>query len=154
MLIQQIMQRPVMTIHPHTLVPEAARLLHDHRIGGLPVIDDHRQVLGIVTEHDLFLKPKRLAFTGARVPSLFRQWVEPTYLTDAYRRSRHYLAAEVMSAPATCCRVNDSVGHVAWLMAQQNIGHVPVVMNGKLVGIVTRRDIVRLLAAGETWRSS
>jgi CBS domain-containing protein len=154
MLIYHIMQRPVMTIGSQTALPEIADLLHDHHIGGLPVVDDRHRVLGIVTERDLFLKPKHPVFASDRLPSLFRQWVEPAYLIEAYRRSRHRVAAEVMTAPAICCHIGDSVGQVAWLMAEHSIGHVPVLVNHKLVGIVTRRNIVRLLAAGETWRSS
>lgn len=154
MLVRHIMHRPVITVRPQTVLPEIARLLHEQRLGGVPVVDDGQRVLGMVTERDLFLKPKRPPFSGDRLPSLFRQWVDPTHLAEAYHRSRHRTAYDVMTQPVICCEAHEPAGQIAWLMALHAIGHVPVVMNSRLVGIVTRRNIVRLLAAGETWRSS
>jgi len=153
MLVHQIMQRPVIGIQPQTPLPAVARLLHTQRLTGVPVLDDRAGVVGIVTERDLLLKARRMAHTGDRLPSLFRQWTEPAQLLAAYRQAQHLTAADIMTQPVITCPPDDTAGHAAWLMAQHGIGHVPVVAAGELVGLVTRRDLIRLLAEEDAWAS-
>ncbi|HSL28405.1 MAG TPA: CBS domain-containing protein [Anaerolineales bacterium] len=149
MRVDEIMTRDVVTIGVGTTVEEIVRLLTEHRIGGLPVIDDQQRVIGIVTESDLFLKEKGMPFSAVKVPMLFRRWVEPDRITEIYEDARHHTAADVMTSAVICVNVDDTVGHTAWLMAQRNIKRVPVLREGKLAGIVTRADILQLLAKEE-----
>ena len=149
MRVEEIMTRDVVTIAPDTTVDEIARLLTEHRIGGLPVVDEKHRVLGIVTESDLFLKEKGMPFSAVKVPMLFRRWVEPDRITEIYEDARHHTAADVMTRRVNCVDVADTVGHTAWLMAQNNIKRVPVLRDGTLAGIITRADIIRLLAKEE-----
>lgn len=149
MRAEHIMTREVVAIKADTTVDEIARLLSEHRIGGLPVVDDENRVIGIVSESDLFLKEKGMPFSAVKVPTLFKRWVDPDRLTEIYEDARHHTAADVMTSKVICVDVDDSVGHAAWLMAQRNIKRVPVLQNGVLAGIITRADIIRLLARGE-----
>lgn len=146
MRVEEIMTREVITVTADTTVEEIARLLTEHRIGGLPVVDDKNQVLGIVTESDLFLKEKGMPFSAVKAPTLFKRWVDPDQLTEIYEGARHHTAADVMTTQAVSVEADDTIGHAAWLMAQHNINRVPVLRNGVLAGIVTRADIIRLLA--------
>jgi CBS domain-containing protein len=153
MLVRQIMTQPVIAAQQQTPVPEVARLLTEHRIGGVPVVDEQRRVVGIVSERDLFLAKRYLPFAAETVPVLFREWVDPARLGEAYRRSRHHTAADVMTADVFCCHADQLVGHAAWLMATKDVEQLPVLRHGRLVGMVTRRDILRQLAANK-WPSS
>lgn len=147
MRVKDIMARDMVTVSAETTVVEIARLLTEHRIGGLPVVNEKYQVIGIVTENDLFLKEKGIPFSAVKVPMLFGRWVEPDRITEIYEEARHHTAADVMTSSVVCVDVEDTVGHAAWLMAQCNIKRVPVLRDGTLAGIVTRADIVQLLAS-------
>lgn len=149
MKTREIMTREVIRIHVDTTVNEIARLLSEHRIGSLPVVDEEDRVIGIVSESDLFLKEKGMPFSAVKVPTLFQRWVDPDRLTEIYEGARHHTAADVMTTEVVCVDVEDTVGHAAWLMAQRDIKRIPVLENGKLAGIISRADIIRLLARDE-----
>jgi CBS domain-containing protein len=146
MKTQDIMTRNVIKIRKDTTVAEIARLLSEHHIGGIPVVDEDNRVLGIVSESDLFLKEKGLPFSAVKVPVLFKRWVDPDRLTEIYDEARHHTAADVMTREIVCVDVEDTISHVAWLMAQRDIKRVPVLRDGVLAGIITRSDIIRNLA--------
>lgn len=149
MKVQEIMNRDVVSVRVDTTVAEIARLLSEHRIGGLPVVDDENRVIGIVCESDLFLKEKGLPFSAVKIPTLFKRWVDPDRLAEIYEGARHHTAADVMTTKVICVDVDDTVSHTAQLMAQRNIKRVPVLQDGRLAGIITRTDIIRLLARNE-----
>lgn len=146
MKAKDIMTRDVITVRPDTSVEVIARLLTEHHISGVPVIDDQGRVVGIVSESDLFLKEKGIPFSAVKLPSLFKQWVDPVRLTEIYEGARQHTAAEVMTREVICAEAEDDVGGVAWLMAQHHLKRVPVLRNGVLVGIITRADVIRMLA--------
>jgi CBS domain-containing protein len=146
MKVQDIMTREVIKIREDTTVEEIARLLSEHHIGGMPVVDEDDRVIGIVCESDLFLKEKGLPFSAVKVPVLFKRWVDPDRLAEIYEEARHHTAADVMTGDVVCVDAGDTMSHAAWLMAQNNIKRVPVLRDGFLTGIITRSDIIRLLA--------
>ena len=140
------MTKDVTTVRPDTTVEEIAHLLTTHRISAVPVVDDDHRVIGIVSESGLFLKEKGIPFSAVKLPALFRQWVDPGQLAEIYEGTRHHTANDIMSKDVICVDDNDDIGHVAWLMAQRSLKRVPVVRDGKLVGIISRADLIRLLA--------
>ncbi|MCK6584110.1 MAG: CBS domain-containing protein [Anaerolineales bacterium] len=149
MKVQDIMIRDVISICVDTTVDEIAKVLNEHRIGGAPVVDKERRVIGIVCESDLFLREKGLPFSAVKIPTLFKRWVDPDRLAEIYEGARHHTAADVMTTNVVCVDVDDTVGHAALLMVQRNIKRIPVLQDGILVGIITRTDIIRLLARDE-----
>lgn len=149
MKVHDIMIRDVISICVDTTVDEIAKVLNEHRIGGAPVVDKERRVIGIVCESDLFLREKGLPFSAVKIPTLFKRWVDPDRLAEIYEGARHHTAADVMTTNVVCVDVDDTVGHAALLMAQRNIKRIPVLQDGILVGIITRTDIIRLLARDE-----
>jgi CBS domain-containing protein len=146
MKIKDIMTREVVSVERDTPVDEVARLLIEHDIGGVPVIDKGRRVIGIVNESDLFLKEKGIPFSAVKAPMLFEQWVEPEKLIEIYAEAHKHTAADVMTERVICVEEQDTIPGVALLMARHDVKHVPVVRDGKLVGMVTRLDIIRFLA--------
>jgi CBS domain-containing protein len=144
--VKDLMIHDVIKINADTPVEEIARLFKNRPIGSLPVVDKEDRVIGIVTESDLFLKEKGLPFSAVKVPVLFKRWVDPDKLTEIYKEAKYHTAADVMSTDVICVDIEDTVSHVAWLMAQRNIKRVPVLQGGRLAGIISRSDIIRLLA--------
>jgi CBS domain-containing protein len=149
MKVSEIMTANPVTVRPETTVAEIARLLTERKIGGIPVTDADGRVLGVVTENDLFLKQKGMPFSAVKMPKRFAEWVQPERLADIYAAARHHTAAGIMSRNPVTVGAADSIGHVAWEMARHDVGRVLVLRDGCLVGIITRADIIRLLARDE-----
>jgi CBS domain-containing protein len=150
MKVKEIMTKDVISVQTHTTVEEIARLLVTYHVGGLPVVDEESRVVGMVDENDLFLKEKGIPFSAVKVPILFQQWVEPEKLDEIYADAHLHTAADIMNKPVTCVSPEDRVNDVAWLMAQNDLKHVPVTQDDILVGIITRIDIIRSLAVNRS----
>jgi|DewCreStandDraft_5_1066085.scaffolds.fasta_scaffold00164_57 CBS domain-containing protein len=144
------MTRPVITVRPDTRVGEIARLMVEHAISGIPVVDDAGRVVGIVTESDLIVRHARLHFPvylpilGEVIPigNLRR-------LNAELRRALGTTAADVMTSPVRTVDVDTPLEEVVTLLVDHRIGRVPVLEQGRLAGIITRADIVRLIAREE-----
>lgn len=124
MLVQQILQAKggdgVITIKPGTLVSAAAQTLAERRIGGLVVSSDGEKPDGILSERDIV---RSLAVRGA------------TCLTEKID--------EMMTRNPVCCSRQDTSDAVLARMTEGRFRHMPVVEDGKLVGIVTIGDVVK-----------
>jgi nucleotide-binding universal stress UspA family protein/predicted transcriptional regulator len=143
-----VMTSEVIAVRADTGVQEIARLLKERRIGGAPVIGGEGEVIGMVSEGDLFLKQKALPYGEFGAPTLFGQFVEPENIAEIYREARHLTAADVMSGAVVTVDAQDQIGQVAETMMRYGLRRVPVTHDGKLVGIISRSDIIDLLAQG------
>lgn len=146
MRAEQIMTTDVTTVHADTSVEEVARLLTTRRVGSVPVVDDDHCVVGIVNDEELFTSEKGIPFSAVRVPVLFEKWARPDRVEEIYANARRNTAKDVMSYEYVCVEVNASVGHITQLMVEQNLHRVLVTRNRRLVGIITRLDLIRMLA--------
>jgi CBS domain-containing protein len=141
-----VMTGQVVTATPQTTVQDAAKLMINNRISGLPIVDWDRHLVGIVTEGDLL----RRAETGTeRQRSRWSEWFSPnSRLAGEYIKSRSRRVADVMSRDVVNVTKLATLGEIADLMETRCIKRVPVVHDGKLVGIVSRADLLRVLASG------
>ncbi len=144
--VGDVMTTQVITVAPTTQVGEIARLMSQHDIGGLPVVDNG-DVIGVVTELDLIVRNTRF-----KMPAFFTILDMIIYLETPKHyeeRLEHILgttAEEIMSKPAKTIAPAATIEELAELMVGRRMNPIPVVDNGKLVGIVSRSDIVRLMA--------
>ena len=148
--VRLIMTRGVQTVTPETSINEVARLIWEHKIGSLPVVENG-QVVGMVTDYDLITReteydaPVFFSFLEAyfRVPG--------TGDEEQLRRILAISARELMSSPAITIGPDDTVQDAATAMYEKRLNALPVVdQDGVLVGIVSRADIVRLMVADES----
>jgi len=129
----------VMSDHPRTVLAdtplrEAARTLVRNGLGALPVIDDERRVLGMVSERDVIRHLLTTqVFSGADVRASAAPGTAPRTVRD------------VMSRQVMCVAPEQPIAEVASLMSNKDVDRVPVVREGQLVGFLTRGDIVRKL---------
>ena len=143
MNVADIMTRQVISVTPQTTIAEAAQLLLDNRISGLPVVDPGGAVVGIVTEGDLL----RRVETGTQ--RHHSHWLE--FLIAPGRLAREYTDAnarnvgEVMSAEVVSVTPGDALPEVIRLMEHHHVKRLPVIEAGRLVGIVSRANLVRAL---------
>jgi CBS domain-containing protein len=144
MKAQDIMTTDVVTVVPSTTAHHIATLLVAMRIGGVPVVSEDNYVIGIVTESDL-LHREEIHTEHKR-----KWWLE--LFADAETKAREFVkthglrAEQVMSRVVTAVSPDADLADVADILDAYKIHRVPVTENGKLVGIISRRDIVRALA--------
>ncbi len=139
MRVQDLMTVNVVSVRPDALLKDAAALLAEHRVSGLPVVDDDGRVLGVLSEADVLFKETGREEWHGFVERLIA--VSPSRL-DLKLAAR--TVAESMSAPAVTIGPGRPVTDAATRMIQEGIGRLPVVDDeGGLVGIVTRADLVR-----------
>jgi CBS domain-containing protein len=131
-LVSDVMTREVQVASPETTFRELVRLIEDHHVHALPVVDETRRLLGIVAESDLLIK-EELAEGHVRTP--------------LQRRGRSRLAGttaiEIMTSPAVTVDSSKTLGQVARVFRRRHVGQLPVVdTDGRLIGIVTRSDLL------------
>jgi CBS domain-containing protein len=150
----ELTARDVMTTGVHTLRPDAtlqqaAELLATHHISGAPVVDAAGRVVGMLTEADLIDQHRR----EAAVPrtALFGLILIPETVTlEAYRRGMQLQVQQVMSKNVVAAEEETTLHELADRMMSHKINRVPVLRDGRLVGIVSRGDVVRALASRKT----
>ena len=144
MRARDVMTKKVKTISPDADVRAIAKLLASGRISAMPVVDRKRQVVGIVSEGDLLRRPE--TGTTKRRSWWLQLLADPRDLARDYAKSRAVRARDVMSSPVISVSPATDLADVADLLESRGVKRVPVVQNGKLVGIVSRRDIIGALA--------
>ena len=150
MLARDIMTTDVCALMPDTSVLEAAQLFVDRRIGGAPVLDDAGQVVGVVSEGDLM---RRAELGTERVWSGWREFLAgKDMVAHEFVRSHAFKVGDIMSAPVWTAHEDMPLGEIAALFEKHRIRRLPVVRDGKMVGIVSRADLVRALL--RTWSTA
>jgi CBS domain-containing protein len=143
MNVADIMTRDVITVTPQTPIAEVAQLMLQHRISGLPVVDPAGAVLGIVTEGDLL----RRAETGTE--RHHAHWLEflisPGRLAREYADANARKAGEAMTEDVASVAPHDTLDVVVALMERRHVKRLPVIDAGRLVGIVSRANLVQAL---------
>ncbi|GGY15114.1 CBS domain-containing protein [Streptomyces djakartensis] len=142
--VGSVMTTDVVRVEYGTPFKEVVRLLADHRISGLPVIDEDEKVIGVVSETDLMLRQ-------ADTPRPFqaKRRFRLAGLTRGARRqaakARARTAGQLMTAPPVTARADDTIVEAARTMAQRRVERLPVVDGeDRLAGIVTRRDLLQV----------
>ena len=144
MKAREVMTTPVVTIAPDTTLAEIAALLLEHRISGLPVLD-RGHVVGIVSESDL-LAQREIGGRSKREPEPWWAFMFPEIPDPArYVKAHAVRALDVMTTPVISVAEETPTSKVVALLAKRKIRRVPVLRGERLVGIVTRADLVRAL---------
>jgi CBS domain-containing protein len=143
---KDIMTKKVITIHPEATVEDLARLLMKNKISGVPVVDNKKKLVGIVTENDLIRKNKRL-----HIPTVIR-------LFDAYfllgsgkmeeeiKKMTADIVDDICTKNVVSITEETALEEIATIMAEQQIHLLPVVRDNSVVGIIGKADVVRSMA--------
>lgn len=141
------MTTEVITAKPEQSIEEVAQILADNRISGVPVVDDTGKLVGVVTENDLMVKARdlHLPFYITLFDSII--FLEsPRRFNEELKRFTASRVRDIMTRQVVAVQEDTPLFDIARLMTEKAINRVPVVREGKVVGIVTRNDIVRALA--------
>lgn len=145
MKASDVMTTKVITITPDSTIGEAAKLMLQNRISGLPVMNDRGELLGIVSEGDLVRRGE--TGTARRHPG----WLE--FILGRGRLSAEYVHAygrkvsEVMTSDLVTITDTTPLAEVVDTLERHHVKRVPVVRDGKLIGIVSRANLVQALAS-------
>src|SRR5271169_2170487 len=146
MRARDVMVRAVVTTSPDTTVEELARLMINLRISGVPVMDRDGRLVGIVSEGDLL---RRVEIGTERHRP---RWSEPyssnSRLAAEYVKSHAKRVADIMTREVFSVDEMATLGEITDLLEAKKIKRVPVVHDGKIVGIVSRADLLKVLTSG------
>ncbi len=141
-----IMERNVVTIAPDATVHELVQLLREKDLGGVPVVDGAGRLVGMVTEGDLVVED-----ADVRAPHFVEVLGSLVFLggqkkfEKRLRKMVGSTVGDIMTTRVLAVAPGDPVGRAATIMADERIDRVPVVDDGRVVGIIARHDIVRML---------
>ena len=141
MTVRDVMTRSVVWVRRITPLKEVAQLLVDNDISGVPIVDYDDAVLGVVSEGDLLIKEQ--GADAIRHRPLARLLGESKKTRTQLAKLEAVTAAEAMTSPAITIASSRSIQEAAAIMTTRGVNRLPVVDDGKLVGIVTRGDLVR-----------
>jgi CBS-domain-containing membrane protein len=140
-----VMVRDVVTVGPEEPVSKAVQLLVDHDISALPVVDGDRHVIGILSESDLLHREK----IGTEIHRAW--WLEavtpPSILALDYAKSHGRRVAELMSEDVISAEEDTPLSEIANILEKRRIKRIPILKDGKLVGIVSRANLIQALAS-------
>jgi CBS domain-containing protein len=140
-----VMVRDVITVRPDDDISAAVKLLVDYDISALPVIDKGRQVVGIISEADLLHRDE---FGTKKIRPWWLEAITPiSVLAMDYAKSHGRKVAELMSEKVVTASESTSISELATLFERNRIKRVPIVRDGKLVGVVSRSKLIQALAS-------
>ncbi len=146
MKAKDIMSKEVITVHKNDTIAEIAKVLVDQSISGVPVVDDEGLLVGIVSEGDLLHKE-----TTPRIPDyinllgaiIYYNGVEQ-YNAD-FKKLMAEQASSIMTKKVVSISEETDVDDIAKLMLQHGIKRIPIVKDNKVIGIISRRDLIKSL---------
>ena len=145
LLVRDIMTPHIRTVRPEQTLGEVAHLMVEHDVRALPVVDDAGSLVGMITHRELlkYLLPSYLQRTKSG------EFVAPTksQLQRGSTDPRTILVREAMARSVLCVAEDQTLGDVANLMSARDVDRFPVVREGRLVGFLTRADLIRRLIA-------
>jgi len=147
---KDIMKKEVITVSPETAVVQAAKLLLEHHINGLPVVDNEGYLRGIICQSDLISQQKKIP-----LPSFFIMLdgfiplTSSKHIEKELRKMSAIKVSEAMTPDPVTVGPETVLEDVATLMVKSNIHSLPVLDQEKLVGIIGKEDILRTLMSNE-----
>ncbi|OUM94088.1 MAG: hypothetical protein BAA04_00715 [Firmicutes bacterium ZCTH02-B6] len=143
MFAREIMASDAVAVTPDTSLADVASLMVEHRVDGVPVTDDAGHLLGLITATDFLrlLLPNRVRFLGVDL------YLAPRRLHQALlKQIAGVRAADVMTRAVHTVEPDAPLEKVIGLMGEHSVRHLPVVEDGRLVGVIHRMDVVRLFS--------
>ena len=147
--VKQIMKKEVITANSEDLIKDVIKKLAENNISGLPVVDKDNTILGMISEKDILTtlssKSRTLSMVFPSSHALgmtFQESINFQEFQEAMKEVKNFKVEKIMKKPVISIDENMTVAEAAGIMIRNNINRIPVVKDGKLIGIVTRGDII------------
>jgi len=142
---KDIMTKDVITVKPEATVEELARLLMNNKVSGVPVTNDNKKLIGIVTENDLITQNKRL-----HIPTVIRLFdafilLGSGRMEEEIRKMAATTVDEICTKKVVSITEETTLDEIATIMAEQHVHLLPVLRESMVVGIVGKADMVRAM---------
>jgi CBS domain-containing protein len=149
MKAKEIMVKPIVTVSPKTILLEVAQKMLQQGVGSVLVVDDMGQLLGIITQGDFCRSPGRMVpFSLFESPNVLSNWLYPDQVEKVYKAARNLRAQDIMHSPVVTVSPEASLERVLALMLKHDINRIPVVQRGRVVGIISRFDLLKVMRQG------
>jgi len=145
MRAHQIMTRPVVTVTPETTIVDAANLMLQRHVSGLPVVDVGGNLVGVVSEGD-FIRRSEIG-TGRRRGRWLRFILGPGKSASDFVHEHGHKVGEVMTKSPLTITEDTALAEIVALMEKNNVKRLPVVRGDKVVGIVSRANLLQAVAS-------
>lgn len=148
MQVRELMSSPAITVSPTTQIREVARIMRGNVISGVPVVDDAGKLLGVITEMELIARnapvhePTYLAVLSALIPVNLEEYRQ---YKEQLRQALATNALELMRDEVETISPDASIEEALESMLNPEVTMLPVVEDGRVIGVVTRTDLVRLI---------
>ncbi len=144
MIVADLMSRNPVTVLPETTLADAARMMLARRVSGLPVVSPSGALVGIVTEGDLLQRVE--LGTDNKNPSWLEAFLMPGRLATDYVKTHGRHVSEVMTSSPVSVTPQTDLAAAAALMRKRHIKRLPVVEDGRPVGVISRSDLLAALS--------
>jgi CBS domain-containing protein len=145
MKVSEIMRRPVVVIRGSDSLEEAAKLMLQHDVRGLPVVDAEGKICAFISVSRYLAKDKHFPVSRYSALQLFGKWIPKEGIEQICRQARTMAVDQIMSSPAITVKEDDSVDELVELMLRHELGRIPVVRDGRPIGIVARYDLLKVM---------
>ncbi|MCI5219723.1 MAG: CBS domain-containing protein [Candidatus Electrothrix sp. LOE2] len=147
---QDLMTENVIAVTKETEVRELAKILTENNISGVPVIDGAGRLIGVVTESDLIFQNKKVHIpTAVAILDAFFFLESPEKMEKEMKKMAGVTVGDIYAAEVTSVQKDTPLDELATLMAEKNIHTLPVLDQDELVGVIGKRDIIRIIAEGK-----
>lgn len=143
MNVTEFMSKNVTTCNQDETVGEAAKKMLKMNVSVMPIVDGDNKLVGVVTQSDFVGKQIDVPHALVSIKRLFGQDFNATDIEEVYRKTKSKKLSEVMSKNVTTVTPDYTLDDVVGLMMKKHLKRIPVVENEKIVGLVTRKDIIK-----------
>ncbi len=150
LLAKDIMTREAITIDHTASLRELSKLLSERGITGVPVIDEDRRLLGMVSMRDLIKEEVRSLGANLEYEDIYELFSSALNTEEAEGVSvRHLWVEEIMARDVYTATESTTVREIAGIMQTHNFHRIPILRDGRMVGLVTTMDVLKAVAEGK-----
>lgn len=145
MKLKGIMSKPVLTVHEDTTLDVAAGMMLENGYGCLPVVDNENNLVGLITHSEFIAKEEGIPFSRLRILKLLGHSLQDG-MEKIYETAKTMTARDIVRINPETLTEDDTVRTFLELISEKEITHVPIVKDGLVIGIVTRQDLLKMVA--------
>ncbi len=139
------MAKPAIVVSEDQTLEEAANLMLEKEIGGLPVVNGEGKLVGMITESDFSAKEHAIPFSRIYAPQLFGEWMSKEGVEKAYAAARSITVKRAMTTAVVTVNEDDTVAEAIRRMLENRVHRIPVVRDDVPVGIISRHDLLKMV---------
>ncbi|WP_127717884.1 CBS domain-containing protein [Halobacteriovorax sp. HLS] len=143
MSVSKFMSKNVISLNQDQTVEEAAKIMIEKNIGGLPIVDSTGKLVGMITESDFIGQKVDVPHALVSLTRLLGQTHHKGSVEEIFEKAKSSKLSEVMSTNVDTISSSADLSEASSIMLAQNVSRLPVCDDGNLVGIITKRDILK-----------